>query len=143
MFWWSRLYLGCYTWDSCGCGSVFGISATFGGVPEKSWVMQWKERRSSRLRTSKNNNLTNSKRRKLMRENHKSWGIRIHSRIWDASIPEIWKVMMVIGLLMSAADARTWEDIAVRRSNRDDWLKGLVCKYLISIQVNSNVIRTK
>jgi len=39
---------------------------------------------------------------------------------------------------MSAADARTWEKIAVKRRKRVDWWKGLVLKasYLIPIQVN-------
>jgi len=43
---------------------------------------------------------------------------------------------------MSAADARTRENTALMRSNRVDWLKGLV-SYLIPIQVNRNVIRTR
>jgi len=39
---------------------------------------------------------------------------------------------------MSAADARTWENIAVRRRKRVDWWKGLVLEasYLIPIQLN-------
>ena len=107
--------------------------------------MQLKDKRSSWVRKSKYKKLTISKRRKLMTEKHKSWGMRIQSSVWHTSIPEKWNVMVVIGLLMSAADARTWEKIAVKRRKRVDWWKGLVLKasYLIPIQVNWNAIRAR
>jgi len=53
--------------------------------------------------------------------------------------------MMVFGLSMSVAEAITWEDTAVTRSDRVGPWKGLILEtpYLIALQVNRNVIRLR
>jgi len=58
-----------------------------------------------------------------MIEYHKNSLRRIQSSASHPTTPDTWNAMFVLGKLMSAMNARTWENIARRKSN----MIGLSC----------------
>jgi len=70
--------------------------------------------------------------------------MRIHSSASHPTTPDTWN-MKIVGQLVSAVEASTWQHVAVRKSSTigvECW-KGLVFEpsYLIPIELNSKAIR--
>jgi len=71
---------------------------------------------------------------------------RFQSSASHATTPDTWNVMMVLGRFKLAVNARTWENIARKKSNMvglNLW-KGLLLEtpYFVAIQLSSKAIRT-